>query len=293
MTTAAAALASQFSQPGLTFDAGPGGLTRVSVNTDLCTGQMFLHGAHVAAFCPRGQREVLWMSQNSHYAAGKAIRGGVPICFPWFAALASDPNAPAHGYARTRTWNLVETIVNSDGSIRLDLTTQIEQYVVRFAAEFGESLSMTLTVELNQKAAAPATFEEALHTYFSVSDIQKVQISGLESHGYLDKVDQGRQKSAAQSAITFDGECDRVYFNTDNTCMLHDTVWGRRIVIKKRNSRSTIVWNPWIAKSARMADFGDDEWQGMVCIETANVGENSIRLQPGERHEMSAAISVE
>ncbi len=293
MTTAADALASQFAQPGLTFDAGPGGLTRASIHTDLCTGEMFLHGAHVAAFCPRGQREVLWMSKSSNYADGKAIRGGVPICFPWFAAHPTDRGAPAHGYARTRPWNLVDTIVNSDGSIRLELATEIDEYELRFAAEFGELLLMTLTVELSQKATGPVMFEEALHTYLAVSDIQQIQITGLESHGYLDKVDQGTQKPPAHAAITVQGECDRVYFNTDDTCVLHDPTWSRKIAVKKRNSRSTIVWNPWIDKSARMTDFGDDEWTGMVCIESANVGEDAILLAPGQRHEMSAAISVE
>ncbi len=293
MTTAADALASQFSQPGLTFDSGAGGLTRISIDTELCTGQMFLHGAHVAAFCPRGKREVLWMSQSSNFADGKAIRGGVPICFPWFASLASDPNAPAHGYARTRPWSLVDTIVNSDGSIRLEMATEIDSYELRFAAEFGELLLMTLTVELSKQAAGPARFEEALHTYFVVSDIRKIQITGLESHGYLDKVDHSTRKAATHQAITFHGECDRVYFNTDETCVLHDAEWSRKIAVKKRNSRSTIVWNPWIDKSARMADFGDDEWPGMVCIETANVGENAIQIEPGQRHEMSAAISVD
>ncbi len=292
MTISTEALASQFSQPGLTFESGPGGLPRMVIDTELCRGSIFLHGAHVAAFQPQGQREVLWLSRESQYATDKPIRGGVPICFPWFANLASDPSAPTHGYARLRDWELVDTIVNSDGSLRVELATEIDQYQLRFAAEFGSLLLMTLTVELSTQAKSPATFEEALHTYLAVSDIHSVHITGLESRSYIDKLAQGQQQSASRSAIRFDGECDRVYLDTEDTCILHDPGWARTIAVKKRNSRSTIVWNPWIAKSQRMTDFGDDEWPGMVCIETANVGEHAIRIEPGQRHEMSAAISL-
>ena len=137
------------------------------------------------------------------------------------------------------------------------------------------------------------SFEEALHTYFSVRDVRQVTIEGLESADYIDKMDAARIKPAAGQPIRFAEETDRVYFDTDAVCVLRDPGHRRRITVSKSGSLSTIVWNPWTAKAARMPDFGDREWPGMVCIESANVASNAVELNPGQHHQMQLKISVD
>lgn len=286
-----AELSSQFAVPGLHFETGLGGLLKAVVNTPVSIGEIYLHGAHVTKFVAQGQKPLLWMSEKSVFEAEKPIRGGVPICFPWFGPLASDPKAPGHGFARTKPWDVLSASALPSGAIALELQTMINDFAVKFEVTFAESLRMALKVELKSSAPAPVTFEEALHTYFAISDIREISIEGLESTDFIDKVDGAKQKPAAGQPIRFDGECDRVYLDTTQTCLLRDPGFQRTIQVSKTESHSTVVWNPWIEKSARMADFGDDEWPGMVCIETANVASNSIELHPGQSHVMTTEIS--
>ncbi len=292
MTSLAETLASRFRIRGLEFKSDASGLTRAMITTPICRGELFLHGAHVTAFQPAGHDPVLWVSEKSHFANGKAIRGGVPICFPWFGPLASDPKAPGHGFARTKAWDFVAASDTNEGGISVSLQTTIEDFELRFSVAFGRELQMSLQVTLAGSAKKPATFEEALHTYFAVGDIRMVAIQGLESTPFIDKVDGAQTKPAEGVALKFLGETDRVYLDTTSACILHDAVLDRSIWVGKSNSKSTVVWNPWIDKSAKMADFGDDEWPGMVCIETANVGPNSITLKPAESHTMSVIIAI-
>jgi len=285
-------LRSTFSCPGLDFEQGHGSLTKATVTTSNATGELYLHGAHVTGFQVPGQKPVLWMSKKSLFESGKAIRGGVPICFPWFGPNAADPKAPSHGYARTKPWRFASAVASADGNLTLELQTEINDFAAAFFVTFGKALEMKLQITLLSSASGPARYEAALHTYLGVSDIRSVSIVGLETTDYIDKVDSGKIKPASGAAIRFSGECDRVYLDTTATCLLKDPGFARTISVSKFGSHSTIVWNPSIEKSAKMADFGDDEWQGMVCIESANVASNSIELRTGESHTMAATISV-
>jgi glucose-6-phosphate 1-epimerase len=286
-------LTKTFSVPGIRFEEGVNGLMKVVVRNGQATGEIYLHGAHVTQYQPTGAKPVLWMSDESMYADDKPIRGGVPICFPWFGPLATDPSAPGHGFARLQSWEVASATPTTSGGTEIELRTKIGDFDLSYCVTFAKSLQLLLTVHLSAEASAPAKFEEALHTYFSIGDIRKVSIEGLEQVEYIDKVDGATRKPAAGEAIRFNGECDRVYLNTTDTCRLIDPAMKRTIVVAKAGSRTSVVWNPWIAKSAKMADFGDHEWPGMVCIETANVGENSIELQPGHSHTMMATVSLE
>lgn len=290
--TTLAELNAAFARPGVSFVAGSGGLAKVRVDTSRCTGEVYLHGAHVTHFQPHGHADVLWVSSQSAFADGKAIRGGVPICFPWFGPLASDPSAPGHGWARTRAWSIESIDDDGNGDVTVTLQVQIDDFDLSYAVTFGETLTMSLTVSLSADATSETSFEEALHTYFALSDVRTIEIDGLQSSRYIDKVDAATQKDASGATIRFDGECDRVYLDTDATCVLNDAQLGRKITVAKTNSINTVVWNPWIDKSKRMADFGDDEWPGMVCIETANVGKTAVTLQPDQSHTMTATIAT-
>jgi glucose-6-phosphate 1-epimerase len=283
--------------PGVAaFVDGLGGLAVLEIHSPLATARIFLHGAQLTAWQPAGLEPVIFTSAESLYEEGKAIRGGVPVCFPWFGPRDGQP---AHGFVRNKNWSVESLMRLADGAVRATFVTASDDatlarwphaFVARLTCTVGATLTMELEVE--NTSAAPFTFSEALHTYFVVGDARQASVTGLESTQYRDFPD--RSKLSLQSGpIQFTEETDRVYVNTRATCVLHDPVMGRRIVVEKSGSDSTTVWNPWIAKSAALADFGDDEWLRMVCIETVNAAENSVTVAPGERHRMTALISVE
>lgn len=284
---------------GARFNEGPGGLIALDIATPLATGRIYLHGAHVAEWTPAGTTPVLFMSAKSHFAPGKPIRGGVPVCFPWFAARAGHPDSPAHGFVRNTEWHVESLAKEADGTIAVAFTIADSEasraqwphpFLARHRVRVGKTLEMTLEIE--NRDSSPITFEEALHTYFAVSAIQPVEVTGLEGVHFTDKVDSFSLKQQPNEPIRFTAETDRVFPGTTATCVVHDPGSHRRIVIEKSGSNTTVVWNPWIAKAKAMPDYGDDEWPGMVCVETANAGKDAITLVPGATHTMTARISV-
>jgi glucose-6-phosphate 1-epimerase len=294
----------RFGTPGVTIQQGQGGLPRVAVSTPEAEAHVYLHGAHVAHYQPRGQRPVLFMSGSSHFAPGKAIRGGVPVIFPWFGANAKDPKAPAHGFARTHLWDLREVKRREgDGAVTVSLSLKPSpasralwphEFEATFEVTVGPALEMALHVRNSGDAAF--TFEEALHTYLAVNDVRNVTVEGLAGREYIDKVDGAKRKKQPPGPMRIEGETDRVYLNTPDTVTVNEASPGpggrRRLSVSKQNSAATVVWNPWIAKAAAMADFGDYEWTGMICVETANVAEHAVTLAPGQTHVMRAVVQA-
>ncbi len=294
------ALNQQFAIPGVAEIApGHGGLPSIQISArEICTGAVYLHGAHVAQWRPAGFDEVLWLSDKSAWENGNAIRGGVPICFPWFGPRKDYPQSPAHGFARLREWTLESLSQTAAGisvvlAFKSDAAT-LEQwpsaFVLRHRITFGRELSMEL--ELTNTGNVPLTAEEAQHTYFSVGDVRQIRIAGLEGTRYIDKVDGFKEKKQS-GEITITSETDRVYLDTAAPVTLADPVKRRRITVHKENSLATVVWNPWIAKAKAMPDFGDEEWPHMACIETASVGAYSITLAPGQIQTMRSRIAVQ
>ena len=285
-------LARKFDLPGLRFEQNKNGLVHAIIQNPIATGEVYFHGGHITAWQPQGHNPVLWVSRESAFEPEKAIRGGVPICFPWFGSHPTDNNAPAHGYARISDWQLAKAEQIDEDGIRLQLETYIDPFRLIFQVQFGHVLETILTTHLPAEEHSAHRFEDALHTYLSVSDVRSISISGLEQCQYVDKLDQSSVKQQSGSPIQFSSETDRVYYNNESSCVLTDPQMKRQISVSKSGSRSTVIWNPWIDKSIRMKDFGDDEWQNMVCIETANVGTDAIELSPGQSHSTSAVISV-
>jgi glucose-6-phosphate 1-epimerase len=272
------------------IEEGAGGLPSIRVATPVARGLVYLHGGHVAEFQPAGERPVLFMSQKSSFEPAKPIRGGVPVIFPWFGPNSADPGNPMHGFARTSEWEL-KSIGHSGDEVAVELSlSDGKSYELGYTARFGRELRLELRVR--NLGSALMRFEEALHTYFAVSDVRRISITGLEDTTFIDKTDGAKRKEQGQKAIRFAGETDRVYLNTRSTCTIDDPEWKRRVVVEKDGSNTTVVWNPWVAKAKAMADFGDQEWLGMVCIESANVGENAITLESGAKHEMKVLIGV-
>jgi len=283
----------------LRFEEGPGGLTLAKIATDTATAKIYLQGAHVVAWQPASaEHPVLFMSARSHFAAGKAIRGGVPLVFPWFADRTGGLPGPAHGFARTMEWEVVATERRAEGvalSFKLlpNQTTRdlgFDHFVLVYEVVVGATL--TLRLEVENVGDSPLTFEEALHAYFAISYVHAVEVDGLDETDYLDRAHQAVRKHQAAGAIRFAGETDQLHLNTRAAITISDPEWKRRIVIEKRGSDSTVVWNPWIEKAARLADFGDDEWPQMVCVEPANATENAVTVAPGARHTMGMTVRV-
>jgi D-hexose-6-phosphate mutarotase len=246
------------------------------------------------SYQPAGHAPLIWLSKFAKFAPGKSIRGGVPLCWPWFGAHATDAKLPGHGFARTVPWQLVDARVLPDHRVRLEFEL-IQTEATR--AQWPHACSVRnivtvgpeLEVELATTNTGATAFElgQALHTYFEIGDIRKATITGLENCDFIDKVDASARK-AQHGAVNFTQETDRVYLGTRGHCEIHDPVLGRRIVITSTGSRSTVVWNPWNEKADKMGDFGTDGWTAMVCVETANAVEDVIQLAPGATHRMIA-----
>jgi glucose-6-phosphate 1-epimerase len=282
------------------IDAGRGGLQRVLVETALAEAEIYLHGAHVAHFQPRDEKPVLFLSEKSVFEAGKAIRGGVPICFPWFGARQDGRPGPAHGFARLMEWELTgaEEVGDGDMEIRFRLVSNEAtckewdgDFELNYAVRVGTALSLKLDVR--NASGKEMRIEEAVHTYLAVSDVRKVGVEGLAGVTYSDRVGTPRTETEGSKSIRITAETDRIYLNTQSTCVMEDPGWGRRLIVEKTGSNTTVVWNPWIAKAQALPDFGDEEWPSMVCIETCNVREFGVTLAPGESHMMGAVIRAE
>lgn len=277
----------------ISFRTGLGGLPLVRVETATSTADIYLHGAHVTHFQRHGEKPVLFLSRQAVFEPGKPIRGGVPVIMPWFGPR---EGSPAHGFVRTVGWELQEVGFSSDDCARLrfrlpDCPAAAEW--PRFVAEFEVIVGMALELQLkvtNVDDSRMLPLETCLHTYFAVSDIANVEVAGLRGVGYLDALDGFREKVETEQAIQFAGEVDRVYFNSPQTVEIVDRQWNRVIEVAKTDSLSTVLWNPWIEKSKRLPDYGDDEYQRMVCVESGNVKQNQSQLQPGQSAELGVAI---
>jgi glucose-6-phosphate 1-epimerase len=276
------------------------GLVKAVISLDGVAGELYLQGAQVTAWQPRDERPFLFISPTSTFSSGRAIRGGIPIVFPWFGPGPHAPTAPQHGFARTATWHLdgVETAGSKSLTMILSLTegdvgSSIwpEPFRAIYTVTFAQTLSLGLTVQ--NRARHPIVFEEALHTYFAISDISDIAISGLGGINYIDKTDAARRKPQTTDFVTITAETDRVYLSTPGRCVIEDRGWGRRVVIEKDGAASTVVWNPWAEKAAAMADLGDPAWRGMVCVEAGNMADNEVRLAQDGEHRMSTEVSVD
>jgi D-hexose-6-phosphate mutarotase len=257
-----------------------------------------LQGGHVLSYEPHGQAPVLWVSQLAEFAPGKAIRGGIPVIWPWFGSHPHDSNKPSHGFARRQLWTVQGTrVTGEECQLTLALGDTPDSRAIwphHFLLTLQVTLGASLLVELttSNTGRTPFVITQALHSYFSVSQIGQIAITGLEQCAYLDQLDDMRRKRQL-GPITFAEEVDRIYIETTGDCLLDDPGFGRKIRVAKRGSGSTVVWNPWLVKAQRMADFGDAEYREMVCIETTNAADDRVTILPGGGHRLTAVISVE
>jgi glucose-6-phosphate 1-epimerase len=277
--------------------AGNGGLAKVRVTAAAGAADVYLHGAQVTSWRPADGEEVLFLSERSNWQDGHAIRGGVPVCFPWFRAKADDPAAPAHGFVRTKEWQLES--VKADGeSVIVTCATEDDASTRRwwphaFRLVLRLSIGQVLRMELKvtNTGESPFRFEEALHTYFRVGAAEKVSVRGLDQVSYLDNVDGNRRKTQSGD-VTFTAKTDNAYVDVDSAADLIDPAGRRTVRTEKVNSATTVVWNPWQDGAASLSDLGHNEWRQFACVEASNILGAAVSLGAGEEHGMQAILRV-
>ncbi|MDX1802618.1 MAG: D-hexose-6-phosphate mutarotase [Alcanivorax sp.] len=263
-------------------------------------------GAQVLEYQRDGEPPIIWLSEQASYQRGQSVRGGIPLCWPWFGTLARNPealrrqypmaSAPAHGLVRQQPWQLVEQQQDQ----------QRQTLVWRLAGQADSmplpgltpTLSMTLddgltlSLDNHNHGNQSACISQALHSYFAVSDIHQVHVYGLEDCPYVDALDDWQRHQQA-GPVRFHSETDRLYLQLPTRLHIDDPLWQRRLVLESQGSQSAVVWNPWVEKSRRLSQFADHDWQRMLCIETARVLENALTLGPGEHHRMAVRFVTE
>lgn len=299
MTTA---LNEQFGIKGqLSFCEDASGLIVAEIDNALGRASLCLQGAHLMNWQPKSQAvPVVWLSRDTKPVAGKSIRGGAPVCWPWFGAHATEAGFPGHGFARTVPWQVIESGTEPNGATRLTLRlaasdkTRVQwphDCSVDLTVIVGETLRMEMTTD--NTGTDDVVIGEALHTYFQIGDIGAVRVTGLEGCEYWDKVG-GSSLRTQQGEISFSGETDRVYVNSAAECVIHDDKLKRRIHVAKSGSLSTVVWTPWEEKANKMGDMGQpDGWREMVCVESANAIENVVKIAAGTRHTLIVEYRAE
>lgn len=296
MTQTINALNNRFALDGaLHFVDSGSDLPVAEIQTAHASARVALQGAQVLAWQPAGQQPVIWVSQAAVYEPGKGVRGGVPVCWPWFGAR---DGLPAHGFVRARLWEVRETTQDAAGQVVLrlgmadDASTRAlwdHAFDLELVVTVGQTLRMALVTR--NTGTAPFTITDALHTYFSVGDIAQTTVHGLDGCAYLDKV-QNFAQLRQTGGVEFTGETDRIYTDTTADCLIEDKAWGRSIRVAKQGSTSTVVWNPWSERAKAFADMTASEFKDMLCVETCNAGPDQVTLAPGNAHTLAAMISV-
>lgn len=297
----AGALNAQFGIPGqVNFREQSGAFMLVDVANTQATATLALQGAQLLTWAPRDQPAVVWQSPDARFIAGKSVRGGVPVCWPWFGPHATDAGLPAHGIARNIPWEVLGTGKRENDTIthlelRLvhnDATRQLWPHPSELELHIDVGAALEMQLITRNTGAQAFTLGQALHTYFVVGDIRKVEVQGLDGCSYIDKVGT-EQRRQQHGPVTFNGETDRIYVDSETDCLIDDPVLQRRIRVSKRGSRSTVVWNPWIDKSARLGDMGENGYLHMLCVESSNAADDVVTVAAGDEYRLAVRYTLE
>lgn len=273
-------------------------LVFVTVSNKHADADICLYGAHVTSFRPQNKMDILWMSPDSNFEEGKPIRGGIPVCFPWFGPHKTDPEKPQHGFGRLMYWDVKETSTNNDGEtvIVLQLCSSAETkafWEFDFCAEmtFIVGKTLTSTLKVTNKSAEAFEYSCALHTYYSLSAIDNLEIEGLKGLTYFNQLN-GEFSIQEEEILKIHDATTRHYLNTESMVIINDPVFRRKIKAGKSGSKVTTVWNPWEETCAKIGDLPDDAWETFVCVEATNAFDYPVNLASGESFETSAIIGL-
>jgi len=290
----------KFAIPGhIGFVKSRGALPTAIIRNKFAASEVSLYGAHVLKYQPKDQKDILWMSENSFFEEGKPIRGGIPICFPWFGPHATDSTKPQHGFARLLTWDVLGASALSNGSTQLRLglsstPSTMALWPFSFQAEIIIEVGASLEVALQYTNTGNETIfcTDALHSYFNISDVANTKIHGLKGILYykgFEKVATGKQ---IEEDLQIRQEENRRYINHSADCIIEDSGFKRKIHVSKKGSNVTVVWNPW-ENAKNIADILDDGYKTMVCVEAVNTYTDIATVIPGENFRVSTKIWAE
>jgi glucose-6-phosphate 1-epimerase len=293
-------LNSQFARPDqLIIVSGQSGFPLIQIRNASAEAVISLYGGQVLSFRPLDQTEdLIYLSRQSEYLEGKAIRGGIPVCWPWFGPDPKGLQRPNHGFVRNHFWQLLGTEAISADETKVSLlfkesfkqeSTWRQQFALTLNITVGRSLHLQLTTA--NTSDKPFSITQAFHTYFRVGDIDSVSVIGLDGCEYFDKLEQGRQKTQ-EGNVRINREVDSVFVGVDNDLIVDDPILQRRILINAPNTRTAVVWNPWVETSRKMSDLADDAYKQFVCVEAGNIAFDLIQLRPGEQATLEANYSV-
>ena len=281
------------------FSDGNGGLPIVTINNKFATSVISLYGGQVLSYQPVGGLDVLWMSDKSVFEEGKPIRGGIPLCFPWFGPHASDTSLPQHGFARLVEWNVSEVLILANGATKLILSLHYSAATKKYwPYEFSAMLTVTVGPKLEVKLTVinigeeTFTYSDALHSYFNISDINEINIDGLRSASYYEgaSTELNRQE---EPLLQIAKEENRRYVGSVTDCIIYDKQYRRKIRIAKTDSKVTVVWNPGAENAKNIADIGEDGHKHFVCIEAVNAYDDVVTLASGQEFTLSTIIGAQ
>lgn len=274
------------------------GLVRIVVNTAHAKAALYTQGAHLVEWTPAGQKPGLFLSPKANIAPGKAIRGGIPVIFPWFGPKADDPKAALHGFARTSVWTVESTHFGADGDVVITLTLDPQNVANTYGVDhfhcgirFVIAKELTITLEITNHGPDPLVFEEGFHTYFAVGHPLQTTVEGLDGTEYLDKRD-GMKKKTLHGLLHFTRDVDQVHINTASQLVIHDAAWKRDVHIEKEGSNATVCWNPSPVLTPNFADLAEDSWEHFVCVEVVNALDNKVTLAAGATHSLSSTVRI-
>ncbi len=270
------------------------GFAYIEIENKSASARIALQGGHLFHYQQQGEKPLLWLSQKSHFESGKAIRGGIPICWPWFGKNLTHKDLPQHGFARISPFELLESNEPDEHTSVVVLQLQSSEKTLllwpfQFQLFLRITVGSTLKVALTTRNCDSQSFtvSSALHTYFAVSDISRVSVQGLNKVRYWDALTD--QIKRQQGDVLIGEEVDRVYQKTTESLLLRDAV--REVHIRPEGSSSAVIWNPWKEKTRRMADMQEDAYKTMLCIETANALEDARNVLAGEEHSLQVTLA--
>ncbi|WP_299491751.1 D-hexose-6-phosphate mutarotase [Acaryochloris sp. IP29b_bin.137] len=284
----------------LHFSLGKGDFPLIHIDNPHAQASISVYAGQVLSYCPKAaEADLLFLSQNAYFQTGKAIKGGIPICWPWFGPDPEKLGRASHGFVRNRLWSVQSTMTTPEQATKVTLglvntpdTQEIWPYAFALSIEITVGQTLNIALITRNTGHQPFPLTQALHTYFQIGDINTVRVKGLEGKQYIDKVDGGHQKQQS-GLVTLSEEVDRIYMDISPELVIEDPTLHRKIRIQSQGSQTAIVWNPWIDKAAQMADFANDEYQQMVCVETANAANDVVNLPPNGEHHLGVNYRVE
>lgn len=282
----------------LIFVEGKGGQPCIHVSNEQAEALISVYAGQVLSFRAKDAAELLFVSENAYFETGKATKGGIPICWPWFGPDPEEKGRPAHGFVRNRMWNVVATLTAADGATQVTLglestpeTLAIWPHAFKLLLEITVGAALKLALVTRNTGDQAFSITQALHTYFAVGDIAQTKVLGLEGKQYIDKVGCSAIKQQ-DGAVTVSSEVDRIYTDVPAALTIVDEAMPRKIHIRSSGNNTTVVWNPWVEISAKMADLHDDDYRKFVCVETTNAADDVVEILPGGEFRLEVKYKV-